>query len=233
MHEGEVSSRLGMYGIPREADDIAIGRDLALVALTGVRYHVQHLSTRGGVEMIGGAKLRGLDVTAEVTPHHLAFDHMDVVTTDPDFKMMPPLRSSDDQTALRDGLRNGTIDAVATDHAPHAALEKEVPFEHAPNGVIGLEWAASVALEAAGLDQEALFDRMSVRPANIAQLEGHGVLLEPGAPANVVVFDPHAAWTVVTTVSKSRNAPYLGRELRGQVHATVLRGVITYERGGE
>lgn len=229
MHEGSISSRLGMYGIPRQADDIAIARDIALTELTGVRYHVQHLSTARGVELIHEAKQRGLPVTAEVAPHHLAFDHGDVATADPDYKMMPPLRDSADRKALIQGLADGIIDAVATDHAPHAALEKEVPFEEAPNGIIGLEWAASVAIGSAGLDQASFFDRLSVRPAAIAQLENHGALVAVGAPASLTVIDPAATWIPTTTFSRSRNAPYLGLELTGRVMATLLRGKFTYQ----
>jgi dihydroorotase len=229
MHEGAVSSKLGMYGIPSAADDITLARDLMLVELTGVKYHVQHLSTARGVELIKDAKSKGLPVTAEVTPHHLAFDHNSVAGTDSNYKMMPPLRDADDREALRSGLAEGTIDAVATDHAPHAALEKEVPFEDAPNGVLGLEWAASVAIGSGGLDQTALFDRMSVRPAAIAMAAAHGRLLAVGDRANIVVIDPHERWTPTTAVSKSRNAPYLGVELTGRVRHTLRDGTITYE----
>ncbi len=228
MHEGSVSSRLGMYGIPRQADDITIARDIALAELTGVRYHVQHLSTARSVEMIAAAKSRGLAVTAEVAPHHLAFDHDSVATADPDYKMMPPLRDSDDREALVAGLLDGTIDAIATDHAPHTALEKEVPFEEAPNGIIGLEWAASVAIGTAGLRQMDFFDRMSVRPAEIAGLVEHGSLVGVGNDANLVVVAPSESWTPTSTASRSRNAPYLGSELTGRVRATVLRGVVTH-----
>ena len=228
MHEGAVSSRLGMYGIPSEADDIVIGRDLALAALTGARYHVQHLSTAGGVELIREAKAAGLDVTAEVSPHHLMFTDEDVRSTDSDFKMMPPLRSEEHRSALVTGLVDGTIDAVATDHAPHAALEKEVPFEMAPNGVLGLEWAASVTNTVAEMDQSDFFDRMSVRPAQIAELTRHGHLIAAGRPANVVVFDPSLEWVPTSTLSKSRNAPYFGRMLTGMVTATIHDGIVTH-----
>jgi dihydroorotase len=231
MHEGRVSSKLGMHGIPSEADDITIARDLMLAELTGVKYHVQHLSTARGVELVREAKRRGLPVTAEVTPHHLAFDHDDVASTDSNYKMMPPLRRSADRDALREGLSDGTIDAVATDHAPHAALEKEVPFEHAPNGVLGLEWAASVAIGSGGLDQSALFDRMSVRPAAIAMATDHGDLLSVGSRANLTVIDPAERWTPTATASKSRNAPYLGMELTGRVRRTLRDGAVTYEVG--
>jgi dihydroorotase len=230
MHEGFVSSRLGMFGIPRLADDVVIARDLALARMTGVRYHVQHLSTTGGVALVAMAKEEGLDVTAEVTPHHLMFTHDDVATTDSDFRMMPPLREEDDRQALIEGLLDGVIDAVATDHAPHAALEKEVPFEDAPNGVIGLEWAASVAAGVAGLDQATLFERMSIAPSRILGLSDHGMAIETGIEANLVVFDPSLVWTPTTSRSRSRNAPYLGRELTGAPTHTVLRGSLTWER---
>ena len=231
MHEGAVSSRLGMYAIPAAADHVIIERDLELVRSTGVRYHVQHLSSAGGVQRIAAAKAEGLPVTAEVTPHHLMFTDEDVATTDADFKMMPPLRAAADREALIEGLSTGVIDAVATDHAPHAALEKEVPFEHAPDGVIGLEWAAAAVNSVAGLDAPVLFERMSVAPAAIAQIADHGQPLDAGNAANVVVFDPRQTWTPATSVSKSRNAPYLGRELVGRVRATVHGGRLTEGAG--
>jgi dihydroorotase len=229
MHEGSVSSRLGMYGIPRQADNIAIARDLALAKMTGVRYHVQHLSTAEGVALVGQAKEQGLAVTAEVSPHHLTFDHSSVATTDANFKMMPPLREPTDRDALRQGLIDGVIDAIATDHAPHAAIDKEVPFEDAPNGVLGLEWAVAVAVGEAGLDQFELFERMSTSPALIASLQQHGGPIVEGRQANLVVIDPAERWTATSTLSKSRNAPYFGMELTGRVRRTMLRGVTTYQ----
>jgi dihydroorotase len=228
MHEGSVSSLLGMAGIPAEAEEIVIARDLALVRLTGVRYHVQHVATRRGVELIAQAKEDGLLITAEATPHHLTFDDTFVATMDPDYKMMPPLRSTSDREALREGLVSGVIDVVGTDHAPHAPREQEVPFEHAPNGVIGLEWAASIANEVIGDDQERFFAAMSRIPAEIGSIADHGNALEVGADANIVVFDPASEWTPTRTRSMSRNAPYLGSTLRGKVLATILRGNVTY-----
>ena len=227
MHEGAVSSLLGMYGIPAAADDVIIARDLELVEVTGARYHVQHLSTGNGVEMVAAAKAKGLPVTAEVTPHHLAFDHHAAEGTDPVYKMMPPLRSTEDRESLRRGLADGTIDVVGTDHAPHAEHEEEVPWEHAPNGVIGLEWAAAVVNTFAELDQEAFYDRLSVAPARIGQIEEQGLLLAVGGPANVTVFDPSVEWTPATTLSKARNSPYLGLRLRGKPMATIYRGTVT------
>jgi len=228
MHEGPVSSLLGMAGIPAEAEEIVIARDIALVRLTGVRYHVQHIASARGVELIAQAKAQGLAVTAEATPHHLMFDDTFVATMDPDYKMMPPLRSPADREALREGLRSGVIDVVGTDHAPHAPREQEVPFEHAPNGVTGLEWAASVANEVIGDDQKRFFAAMSQIPAEIASIPDHGLALEVGADANIVVFDPTLEWTATRTRSMSRNAPYLGSTLRGKVLATMLRGDVTY-----
>lgn len=228
MHEGVVSSRLGMDAIPSEAETVVIARDLSLVRLTGARYHVQHLSTEPGVELIAAAKEEGLQVTAEVTPHHLMFDDRVVGDTNPIFKMMPPLRSPNDAVALRDGLRSGVIDAVATDHAPHSEHEKDVPFEEAPFGVIGLEWAAAVVNDTVGLDPRDFYDRMAVTPARIAGIRGQGQWIEAGAPANITVFDPNRTWTPVGTASRSTNSPYLGRELTGAVDMTIFRGEQTY-----
>lgn len=229
MHEGSVSSLLGMVGIPSEADEITLIRDISLARLTGVQYHAQHLSTARSVEIIAEAKAEGLAVTAEVTPHHLMFDHTNVAGTDPRFKMMPPLRHPRDCEALREGLRNGTIDVVATDHAPHASFEKDVPFEEAPNGVIGLEWAASAVQSTMALDQQTFFERMSIAPGTIASTEGHGRPLEVGGPANIAVFDPETKWTPTRSLSKSVNSPYFGIELSGRVTTTVFGGRITHE----
>jgi dihydroorotase len=181
--------------------------------------------------MVAAAKAAGLAVTAEVTPHHLAFDDTAVAATDPNYKMMPPLRSSDDRDALRQGLVDGTIDAVATDHAPHAAHEKDVPFEHAPNGIIGLEWAAAVVNTVTPLDPVAFYSRMSVGPAEIAQLPDHGRWVAVGNPAHLAVFDPDHRWTPGRTVSRSGNTPYLGMPLTGRVTATVYRGTVTARDG--
>lgn len=228
MHEGAVSSLLGMAGIPAEAEEIVIARDLTLVRLTGVRYHVQHIATARGVELIAQAKEDGLPVTAEATPHHLMFDDTFVATMDPDYKMMPPLRSTADRDAIREGLVSGAIDVVATDHAPHAPREQEVPFEHAPNGVTGLEWAAAVANEVIGDDQERFFAAMSQLSAEIADIPTHGIAVTVGAEANIVVFDSALEWTPTETRSISRNAPYFGSTLKGKVLETILAGSVTY-----
>lgn len=228
MHEGSVSARLGMAGLPALAEELMVARDLALVRETGVRYHVQHVSTKGTVELVAQAKADGLAVTAEVTPHHLTFDHTRVETMDPDYKMYPPLRTAEDVAALREAVRDGTIDAIATDHAPHAAHEREVPFEEAPRGVIGLETAFAAALAALGADRDLLFQRMSVAPARISGADRHGRPVEPGVPANLVVVDPAARWTPQTFVSRAENSPWRGVELTGRAVATIQEGRLTH-----
>jgi dihydroorotase len=230
VHEGEVSSRLGMAGVPREAEEIVIARDIALARLTGVRYHAQHVSTAGAVSLIAAAKAEGLPVTAEVTPHHLYFDHSYVEGTNPLYKMMPPLRAASDVEAVREGLRGGIIDLVATDHAPHADHEKDHAWEEAPFGVIGLEWAASVVNTVVGLEAQAFFQAMSSAPAQLAGLDNQG-RLEVGGAANLVVFDPNATTDTSRTVSRSSNSPYLGLELAGAVLHTMYSGRFTV-RGG-
>ncbi len=228
MHEGSISSRLGMAGLPGLAEELIIARDLALVRLTGARYHAQHVSTEASVRLVDAAKQEGLPVTAEVTPHHLTFDHRLVETMDPVYKMYPPLRAAADVAALTAGLQDGTIDAVATDHAPHAAHEKDVPFEEAPRGVIGLETAAAATASAVSLEPVELFERMSVAPAAIAGLSRHGRWVEEGIPANLVVFDPAAPWVPDRFVSKADNSPFRGRQLRGRVVATIFEGQPTF-----
>ncbi|MDJ0925017.1 MAG: dihydroorotase [Acidimicrobiia bacterium] len=230
MHEGAVSSRLGMAGVPRAAEEIVIARDLSLVRLTGVRYHVQHVSTAGAMDLVAAAKAEGLRVTAEVTPHHLLFDHSYVEQINPLYKMMPPLREPSDLEALREGLRTGAIDVVATDHAPHADHEKDHPWEEAPFGVTGVEWAAAVTNTVVELDAERFFAVMSTKPAEIADLDGQGVL-EVGAAANLVVFDPLAKANTTRTASRSTNSPYLGRDLNGAVRHTIFKGEFTVRDG--
>lgn len=227
MHDGEVSNRLGVPGIPAEAEEAVVRRDLELVRRTGARYHCQHVSSGGTVELIRMAKEAGLEVTAEVTPHHLSFDESHLEGLDPNLKMYPPLRTLDDRLALRSALIDGTIDVVATDHAPHSAEEKAVGFFDAPRGVVGLETAASVAWEAVG-DPDRFFECMSIRPARIAGLESQGHRLTAGAPANLVVFDPAARWVAGRLFSKSANSPYLGMEMTGRVVSTIHRGQVVH-----
>lgn len=229
MHEGAVSSRLGMRGLPAVAEEIVVARDIALARLTGVRYHVQHVSTAVTADQVRAAKGEGLSVTAEVTPHHLTFDDKQVRSLDPVFKMYPPLRTPSDVDALRRALFDGTIDAVATDHAPHAAFETEVPFEEAPRGVIGLETAAAAVHTAVGMSQKEFFDRMSISPARIGGFERQGSSVEERSAANFVIFDPEASWTPGRFVSKAVNSPFLGTELRGRVLATIFEGRVTHQ----
>lgn len=229
MHEGSVSSRLGMRGLPAAAEEVVVARDLALARLTGARYHVQHVSTSIATDLIARAKAEGLSVTAEVTPHHLYFSQEKVLTLDPAFKMYPPLRTQADVHALRNAVMDGTIDAVATDHAPHAAFETEVPFEEAPRGVIGLETAAAAVNTALGLSQTDFFARLSIEPARIGAFPRQGKTVEEGSPANLVLFDPIPTWTPTTFLSKAANSPFLGVQLKGRVLLTILEGVLTHD----
>ncbi len=230
VNEGEVATRLGLPGVPAVAEEIVIRRDVALVRLTGVRYHVQHVSTAGAVAVIAAAKEEGLAVTAEVTPHHLTFTDADVGDGDTTYKMMPPLRTAEDVAVLRRALLSGVIDAVATDHAPHSPEEKAVPFAAAPPGVTGLEWAAAAVNTALQPDIATFFMRMAVAPAQIADIaDRHGRVVTPGDRANLVVFDPQARFTADRTVSRSRNSPYLGKSWQGVVRLTVFAGAVTHE----
>jgi dihydroorotase len=227
LHEGEVSALLGLGGIPAEAEEVVVARDLAIARLTGARYHVQHVSTAGTVALVRSAKAEGLAVTAEVAPHHLAFDHGQVLSTDPAFKMYPPLRRPEDVAAVRQALAQGVIDVVGTDHAPHAAHEKDVPFEEAPRGVIGLETAVAVVLAAVDLGPAHLFSRMSVSPARLAGLDDQGRLVAAGSPATVAVIDPAREWVADSFHSRSANSPWRGRRLTGRARHVLLRGRFT------
>lgn len=233
MREGRVARKMGVAGLPAEAEAVIVSRDLELVRETGCRYHVQHLSTAAGVDLVASAKEEGLPVTAEVTPHHLAFEVGSLAGGDANFKMMPPLGSERDRDALRRGLRSGVIDAVATDHAPHAAREKEGDFEAAAFGVLGLAEAGAVVHDFAGLEPRAMFTRMAVAPARIARIDGHGQWPAVGLPANLVAFDPAARWTSVDTFSRSRNSPYLGMSFEGRARYTMCRGRVTRDATAE
>lgn len=224
LHEGRVSRRLGVVGLPATAETAVIARDLELVAETGCRYHAQHISTARSAELIEQAKSRGLPVTSEVTPHHLTLTDDECSGLDPNAKMYPPLRTRDDVDALREALKDGVIDMIATDHAPHAPDEKGVPFEVAPRGIIGLETAFPLGLETLDGDIELLFQRMAIAPAKLAGLSRHGVIPAPGSPANLVLVDPNARWTVGAFRSKSTNSPFVGREMTGRVVATIHEG---------
>jgi dihydroorotase len=238
MHEGDRSARLGLAGWPAAAEEAIIARDVLLAGHVGARLHVCHVSTAGSVELLRWAKARGVRVTAEVTPHHLLLTDACAETYDPVFKVNPPLRTDADVEALRQGLADGTIDAVATDHAPHAVEDKESEWAAARPGMLGLEQALSVVVETMVetglLDWAGVADRMSVRPAAIGRLggpglQGHGRPLAPGEPANLLLLDPGFRGTVdpAALASRSRNSPYAGRELPGRLVATFLRGVPT------
>ncbi|WP_448608096.1 dihydroorotase [Geodermatophilus sp. URMC 60] len=233
MHEGDRSARLGLTGWPAAAEEAIIARDVLLAEHVGARLHVCHVSTAGSVEIIRWAKSRGVQITAEVTPHHLLLTDACAESYDPVFKVNPPLRTDADVQALRDGLADGTIDAVATDHAPHAVEDKECEWAQARPGMLGLEQALSVVVDTMVdtglLDWRGVADRMSARPAAIGRLDGHGRPLAVGEPANLLLVDPAARSVVdpAALASRSRNSPYAGRELPGRVVATFLRGEAT------
>ncbi len=229
MHEGQVSTRLGLTGWPAVAEEAIIARDVLLAEHVGSRLHVCHVSTAGSVEVLRQAKARGVRVTAEVTPHHLLLTDELAATYDPVFKVNPPLRTAGDVRALRDALIEGVIDVVATDHAPHAVEDKECEWAYARPGMVGLETALPVVLSVLGERWDLIADRMSVTPARIAGLTGHGGTLAAGQPANLTLVDPAARRVIDPTdlVSRSRNTPYTGTTLPGRVVATFLRGVPT------
>ncbi|HET8971381.1 MAG TPA: dihydroorotase [Candidatus Nanopelagicales bacterium] len=237
MNEGALSGVLGLRGWPAVAEEAIIARDLLLAEHVGSRLHVCHVSTAGSVQLIRAAKARGVQVTTEVTPHHLLLTEELVTGYDPVFKVNPPLRSKADVDALREGLADGTIDVVATDHAPHPAEDKDCEWEVAAMGMLGLQTALSVVAEAMVgtglLDWAAVADRMSVRPAQIGGLTGHGRPLAVGEPANLTLVDPAASVVVdpADIVSRSRNTPYAGRTLPAAVVATFLRGRPTVLAG--
>ena len=233
MHEGAVSAALGLTGIPSVAESTMIARDAALAAYEGARIHVQHLSARESVEAVSAAKQAGVQITCEVTPHHLTLTDEEVRSLDARFKMNPPLRSEDDRRALIEGLRSGVIDCIATDHAPHAPEEKEVPFEEAAMGVTGLETAFSVLhteLVLPGvLGLDVLVERMS---AGASPFDLELPSLAPSNPAHLVLFDPEAEWEAGAEgwESRSRNSCFAGRALRGRVLMTVVAGRVAYRQ---
>jgi dihydroorotase len=237
MHEGEVSAMLGLAGWPAAAEEMVVARDLLLAELTGGRLHLCHLSTGGAVELVRAAKARGVRVTAEAAPHHFTLTDEAVRSYDPVFKVNPPLREKADVEAVRQGLADGTIDAIATDHAPHAREDKEVEWPAAPPGMLGLETALGLALtELVGpgyLELPAAVERLTAGPARCRRLPGHGGPVTPGAPANLTVLDPAARWTVdrAALASRARNTPFHGRELTGRVVHTLLRGAFTVRDG--
>jgi len=238
MNEGPLSGRLGLLGRAALAEEVMVLRDLALVRLTGSPLHFLHLSTRRSLDLVAAARAEGLPVTCEVAPHHFTLDEGSCATYDPTFKVHPPLRSVDDVAAVRDALINAGCDAVASDHAPHAPELKDLAFDEAPAGMLGLEHTASLTLEGLGgvdASPQRFFDLLSRGPARIAQLRraderttlsGHGGEVSVGEDANLVLFDPAARWRVDARrlQSRARNTPYDGRELLGRVRATIVRG---------
>jgi dihydroorotase len=232
MNEGGVSTRLGLPGIPNAAEDLMVARDIMLAELTGGRLHIAHVSTRGAVELVRSAKARGVNVTAEAAPHHLTLTDTAVDGYDTNAKMNPPLRTSADVEALMAGLKDGTIDCIATDHAPHAVIEKDVEFSKASNGIIGLETAFSLVY---GLVQEGVLGlndavrAMTINPAKAMNLDKGS--LKVGAQADMTLIDTNAEWTVepAKLLSRSKNTPYAGKKLKGRVFKTLVAGETIYE----
>lgn len=236
MNEGIVSARLGLKGIPSEAEEIMVIRDILLARRTGGHVHLCHMSTRGSVELIRWGKDRGINVTAEVCPHHISLTEEAVGDYDTHAKMNPPLRTQDDVDALRDAVRDGTIDVIATDHAPHHYDEKEREFADAPNGIVGLETALAVNItwlvKPGIIDVALLVEKMSTAPAKLFHLPGGS--LRKGGVADVTIFDPTTDWTVDPKyfVSKGRNTPYSGQTLTGRVHYTIVGGRVVHKLTG-
>jgi dihydroorotase len=245
MNEGVISSRLGLVGRPALAEELMVLRDIELVRLTGGSVHFLHLSTARSVAMVSAARREGLDVTCEVAPHHFSLDESACAGFDAQFKVHPPLRTVEDAIALRQALREGMFDAVATDHAPHSPELKDRAFDEAPAGMLGLEHAAALTYEALGgpdADPLRFFEVMSRGPARVAQLRAgdvrvrhsaHGGDVSVGDDANLTVFDPRQRWTASREdlQSRARNTPYDGRSLIGRVTTTIAKGQLVVHEG--
>ena len=237
MHEGSRSVALGLRGIPAVAEELMAARDIALSRLTGCKLHLLHVSTAGTVELVRRAKAEGVRVTAEATPHHFTLTDAALEDYDPNARVNPPLREESDREAVIEGLADGTIDCIATDHAPHAVEEKDVEFAFAPPGLVGLETALALTITELVRPQKLTLtdaiDRMSTAPARILSLDAHGGPIEAGRPANIVVFDPEAEWTIDPSAfhSKSRNTPFGGRKVRGLVVHNFYNGLQTVADG--
>ncbi len=235
MNEGAMSVKLGLKGWPNAAEDLIVARNCILSEYTGAHIHMQHVSSRNAVEVLRRAKSRGVRVTAEACPHHLALTDEALATYDTHLKMNPPLRTEEDRVALIAGLRDGTLDILATDHAPHTPDEKDREFDLAPNGILGLETALAVTLEVLvrqnGFSLATLIDLWTRKPAELLKLPA-GTLAE-GAPADLVLFDPEAEWTYDASAgfSKSRNSPWSGQKLRGRVRHTYVAGRLVFANG--
>lgn len=235
MNEGLVSTRIGLQGIPSIAEDIMTARDIAIAAYTETAVHISHVSTAGSVAAVREAKKQGINVTAETAPHYFALtdDYLKGYSTD--FKMYPPLRSTNDAQAIKAGLADGTIDAIASDHAPHSSIEKNVEFDYAANGIIGLETSLGVSLMLVNEGVMSLGDliaRMSTRPASILKIPKG--TLQAGAAADITVIDTQKVWTVDRALfrSKSRNCPFHGWELKGKAVLTIVKGAVKYSELG-
>ncbi|MGZ4699857.1 MAG: dihydroorotase [Ilumatobacteraceae bacterium] len=227
MHEGSCCSHLGLPGWPAIAEELMVHRDIELSRLTGARVHLLHLSTARSVELVRAAKADGVAVTAEATPHHFSLTDELLAGYDAVFKVNPPLRTAVDLAAIKAGLADGTIDAIATDHAPHPPESKEAPLDQAPPGMLGLETALALAITELDMPLAQVVAALSWKPVAIARIgDRHGRPIAVGEPANLVVFDPGEQWTVVPArlASKSRNTPYAGRAMRGKVRHTLLAG---------
>jgi len=232
MHEGFASTELGLPGIPGIAEDIMVARDLLLAEYTRSSIHIAHVSTAGSVRLIRDAKNRRIKVTAETAPHYFTLTDDDLRTYNVDAKVYPPLRGKDDVEAIKEGLRDGTIDAIASDHAPHALTDKEVEFEYAASGMIGLETSLALGLRlvaAAVLTLSQLFEKMSTNPARILRIPGG--TLRPGAPADLTIIDLQRSWTVSREAirSRSKNTPFIGWGLTGKAVMTMKGGAVTYD----
>jgi dihydroorotase len=229
MHEGPTSTRLGLRGIPSAAEDTIVARDVILARLTGARYHVAHLSTAGAVRMVQQARAEGLQVTAEVTPHHFTLTDAAVGEYDTNAKMKPPLRSQADVDAILGALRDGTIDAIASDHAPHHANRKMLDFDQAPFGITGLETAVGLALTRLELPMAHIVELFSINPQRIMRVEPWGLF--EGSQADLTIIDPAVEWTfdAGSSRSRSRNTPFDGWTFRGRAVATLVSGRLVYE----
>ena len=235
MNEGVVSTRLGLRGWPNAAEDLIVARNVILSEYTGAHIHLQHISSKFSVDVIRRAKQRGARITAEATPHHIALTDESIATYDTNFKMNPPLRTEADRLALIDGLRDGTLDCISTDHAPHTDYEKDKEFDYAPNGILGLETSLAVSLEILVRQNKfklpRVIDLLSRRGAEILKLPA-GTLAE-GADADVCLFDPNEKWTYDAKAgfSKSSNSPWHGQQLTARVRTTIVNGRIAYQNG--
>lgn len=235
MNEGKISTMLGLPGMPSCSEEIMAARDIMLARLTGGRVHIAHVSTSGCVELIRGAKLEGLNVTAEATPHHISLTEAEVLSFDTNFRMNPPLRTEADVSAVKEGLKDGAIDIIATDHAPHCAVEKEEEFEQSPPGVTGLETSLSVIMTClvnpGVLTLPEALAKLTSAPAKILNVPLGSIAL--GAGADVCVFDPAGKWTVEADsfFSRSKNSAFIGRELDGIVETVIFRGKVVFKNG--